>query len=91
MFPFAFVGVRQGSIARLRNALARARAPTARHPPPPQGFFRLGGHALYLGPNDIQLGKREPTRDIARVLARYNSMIMARLFAHQDLIDLAQH
>ena len=35
-----------------------------------QGFFKLGGHALYLGPNDIQLGKREPTKDIARVLSR---------------------
>jgi ornithine carbamoyltransferase len=35
-----------------------------------QGFFKLGGHALYLGPNDIQLGKREPTKDIARVISR---------------------
>jgi hypothetical protein len=68
---------------------ARRRRP---HPPPStrtQGFFKLGGHALYLGPNDIQLGKREPTQDIARVLSRYNDMIMARLFAHQDIIDLA--
>jgi len=56
-----------------------------------QGFYRLGGHALYLGPNDIQLGKREPTEDIARVLSRYNDMIMARLFAHQDIMDLAEH
>ena len=39
-------------------------------PVPAQGFFKLGGHALYLGPNDIQLGKREPTKDIARVLSR---------------------
>jgi ornithine carbamoyltransferase len=70
---------------------ARRRRP---HPPPStrtQGFFKLGGHALYLGPNDIQLGKREPTQDIARVLSRYNDMIMARLFAHQDIIDLAEH
>lgn len=35
-----------------------------------QGFFKLGGHALYLGPDDIQLGKRELTKDIARVLCR---------------------
>lgn len=47
------------------------------------GFFLLGGHALYLGPNDIQMGKREETRDVARVLSRYNDIIMARLFAHQ--------
>jgi len=56
-----------------------------------QGFYRLGGHALYLGPNDIQLGKREPTEDIARVLSRYNDMIMARLFDHQDIMDLAEY
>lgn len=47
------------------------------------GFFRLGGHAIYLGPNDIQMGKREETRDVARVLSRYNDIIMARVFAHQ--------
>ncbi|GFY95863.1 ornithine carbamoyltransferase [Actinidia rufa] len=55
------------------------------------GFFLLGGHALYLGPNDIQMGKREETRDIARVLSRYNDIIMARLFAHQDILDLAKY
>ncbi|KAL1811557.1 hypothetical protein DCAR_0623691 [Daucus carota subsp. sativus] len=55
------------------------------------GFFLLGGHALYLGPNDIQMGKREETRDVARVLSRYNDIIMARLFAHQDLLDLAKY
>ena len=36
------------------------------------GFYRLGGHALYLGPNDIGIGKRESTADIARVLSRFN-------------------
>ena len=34
-----------------------------------QGFFRLGGHAIYLGPDTIQIGKREATKDIARVLS----------------------
>ncbi|KAK1387130.1 hypothetical protein POM88_015308 [Heracleum sosnowskyi] len=48
------------------------------------GFFLLGGHALYLGPNDIQMGEREETCDVARVLSRYNDIIMARLFAHQE-------
>ena len=47
------------------------------------GFYRLGGHAVYLDPNSIQLGSREPTEDIARVLSRYNDIIMARLFDHQ--------
>ncbi|KAK9947051.1 hypothetical protein M0R45_012488 [Rubus argutus] len=55
------------------------------------GFFLLGGHAIYLGPNDIQMGKREETRDVARVLSRYNDIIMARLFAHQDILDLARY
>ena len=54
------------------------------------GFYRLGGHALYLGPNDIGIGKRESTADIGRVLSRFNDMIMARLFAHQDVLDLAK-
>ncbi|KAA8537598.1 hypothetical protein F0562_027206 [Nyssa sinensis] len=55
------------------------------------GFFLLGGHALYLGPDDIQMGKREETRDVARVLSGYNDIIMARLFAHQDILDLAKY
>ena len=46
------------------------------------GFFRLGGHALYLGPNDIGIGKREAVKDIARVLSRYNDMIMALSLIH---------
>ena len=55
------------------------------------GFYRLGGHALYLGPKDIGIGKRESTADIARVLSRFNNIIMARLFEHKDIIDLAEH
>lgn len=55
------------------------------------GFYLLGGHAIYLGPSDIQMGKREETRDVARVLSRYNDIIMARVFAHQDILDLAKY
>ncbi|CAL1355828.1 unnamed protein product [Linum trigynum] len=55
------------------------------------GFFLLGGHAIYLGPHDIQMGKREETRDVARVLSRYNNVIMARVFAHQHILDLAKY
>ncbi len=55
------------------------------------GFFRLGGHALYLGPADIDLGKREPARDVARVLSGYNDLIMARLFDHAHILELAQY
>ena len=55
------------------------------------GFFRMGGHALYLGPNDIGIGKRESVADIAKVVSRFNDVIMARLFNHQDIIDLAKY
>jgi ornithine carbamoyltransferase len=55
------------------------------------GFNRLGGHALYLGPSEIDLGKREPAKDLARVLSGYNDMIMARLFDHAHILELAQY
>lgn len=55
------------------------------------GFFRMGGHALYLGPADIDMGKREAVKDIARVVARYNDMIMARVFSHNHVLELAQY
>ncbi len=55
------------------------------------GFYRLGGHALFLGPNDIGIGKRESVADIARVLSRFNDIIMARLFDHNHILGLAQY
>ena len=55
------------------------------------GFFRLGGHALFLGPDDIGIGKRESIADLAQVLSRYNDMIMARLFDHAHIRELAKH
>jgi ornithine carbamoyltransferase len=50
----------------------------------------LGGDALYLSPNEIGLGQRESVADVARVLAGYVEVIMARVFAHQHVLDLAQ-
>jgi len=55
------------------------------------GMFQLGGHALYLGPGDLQLNRGETIADTARVLSRYADGIMARVFAHQDILDLARH
>lgn len=55
------------------------------------GMFQLGGHALYLSPNDIGIGTREAVKDVARVLSRYNDGIMARLFGHNDIIELAEY
>ncbi|MCJ7802227.1 MAG: ornithine carbamoyltransferase [Candidatus Marinimicrobia bacterium] len=55
------------------------------------GFTWMGGHALYLGPNDIGIGKREAVKDIARVFSRYNDVVMARLFEHKHMLELAEH
>jgi ornithine carbamoyltransferase len=55
------------------------------------GFYRMGGHAVYLAPGDIDLGKREPVKDIARVVSRYNDIIMARLFDHAHMTALADY
>lgn len=54
------------------------------------GMLQLGGEALYLSPNEIKLGERESVPDVARVLARYVDLIMARVFRHQDIEQLAQ-
>jgi ornithine carbamoyltransferase len=50
---------------------------------------QLGGDALYLSPSEIGLGKRESTADIARVLSGYVDILMARVFDHQHVVDLA--
>ena len=55
------------------------------------GFEWMGGHALFLGPNDIGIGKREAIKDISRLFSRYNDMIMARLFDHQHVLELATY
>ena len=55
------------------------------------GMHQLGGHALFLGSNDIQLNRGETIADTARVLSRYVQAIMARVFAHQDVTDLARY
>ncbi len=55
------------------------------------GMVHLGGAAMYLSPNEIQLGKRESVADVARVLSRYVQGIMARVFAHRDIEQLAEH
>lgn len=52
---------------------------------------QLGGHALYLGPDDIKLGKREDIDDIAEVLSRMVNLIMARVFEHDTVEELANN
>lgn len=55
------------------------------------GMSMLGGHALFLGPNDIQLGVNESLRDTACVLSRFNSIVLARVYAHADVQELAKY
>jgi ornithine carbamoyltransferase len=55
------------------------------------GAWQLGGHALFLSPRDIQLGRGEPVADTARVLSRYADGIMIRTFAHAEIEELARH
>jgi ornithine carbamoyltransferase len=53
------------------------------------GTYQLGGHALFLSSRDIQLGRGEPIRDMARVLSRYVDGIMIRTFAQNSVEELA--
>jgi ornithine carbamoyltransferase len=55
------------------------------------GMFQLGGHAVYLQPSDISMGKRETVADVARNLDRMVDGIMARVFAHSTIHELAEH
>ena len=55
------------------------------------GMTQLGGHAIFLGPDDIHLGHGEPIRDTARAVSRYADFIMARVFDHGDVEELAEY
>jgi ornithine carbamoyltransferase len=55
------------------------------------GMTDLGGHAIYLGPDDIRLGARETVEDVALVLSRMCHGIMARVFGHDIVEELARH
>ena len=55
------------------------------------GMFHLGGHALYLSPAEVGLGERESVADVARVLSGFVQGIMARVFQHDHLLELAKY
>ncbi|GAB3017753.1 ornithine carbamoyltransferase [Natronobiforma cellulositropha] len=55
------------------------------------GMTQLGGHAIFLGADDIQLGRGEPLKDTARTLSRYVDCVMARVFRHENVEVLAEY
>jgi ornithine carbamoyltransferase len=55
------------------------------------GMVQLGGHAIFLSPRDIQMGRGEPVSDTARVLSRYCDAIMIRTFSNDEVVELAKH
>lgn len=55
------------------------------------GVGQLGGRALYLGPQEIGLGQREAVKDVARNLSRWVDAILARVFQHETVHELAEH
>ncbi len=54
------------------------------------GMFQLGGHSLYLAPNEISLGVRESVADVAKTLSRYVDAIVLRTFEHKNCLELAK-
>lgn len=54
------------------------------------GFAELGGYPLYLSPDTVQMGKRESVGDVARGLGRWVDMIVARVYAHASLVEMAK-
>ncbi len=54
------------------------------------GMFQLGGHAIYLSPSEVGLGQRESVADVSRVLGRMCDAIMARVFEHKTVVEIAR-
>jgi len=52
---------------------------------------QLGGHAVYLGPDEVGLGRRETAEDVALVLSRLADLVVARVFGHAVVEEMARH
>jgi ornithine carbamoyltransferase len=55
------------------------------------GMYQLGGRAIFLSSNDLQMGRGEPIYDTAKVLSRFVDGIMIRAIRHEDVVELAEH
>ena len=53
------------------------------------GMYQLGGHSLYLSPNEINLGVRESIKDVAKTISRYVDGVVLRTFEHKNCLDMA--
>jgi ornithine carbamoyltransferase len=82
MPPKPLDGKSMGMIFQNRSTRTRVSSET--------GFAMLGGHPLFLGSEDVQLGANESLLDTARVLSRFNSILLARVYAHSDIEELAR-
>lgn len=80
--PRPLVGDSMAMIFQKRSTRTRVSSET--------GMSMLGGHALFLGPSDIQLGTNESLKDTALVLSRFNSLVLARVFGHSDAVELSK-
>lgn len=81
--PMPLKGKSMAAIFQKRSTRTRVSSET--------GMFKLGGHSLFLGPSDIQLGVNESMRDTANVLSRFNDVILARVFGHEIIEELCEH
>jgi ornithine carbamoyltransferase len=81
--PRPLIGCTMSMIFQKRSTRTRVSSET--------GMSLLGGHALFLGPSDIQLGVNESMRDTSSVLSRFNDVILARVFGHADVVELAKY
>jgi len=54
-------------------------------------LHQLGGHPIYFGANEVGLGKRELVSDVAQVISSMADLVVARVFNHKDLVDLAEN
>lgn len=81
--PRPLVGCSMSMIFQKRSTRTRVSTET--------GMAMLGGHALFLGPSDIQLGVNESMRDTSSVLSRFNDIVLARVYKHADIVELAQY
>lgn len=55
------------------------------------GMYQLGGHSIYLGPEQLKLRVRETIRDVANTLSRYVDGIVLRTFEHKNILEMAEY